>query len=54
MKRIVLISVVLGVVFGGCTGVISGREYTKKDVEKAKKAYETVKKIVELRSTIKE
>lgn len=54
MKRIVLIGLVLGVISTGCTGIISKHEYTKEDVEKAKKAYETVKKIVELKSTIKE
>lgn len=53
MKSLI-VSIVIGFGLVGCTGVISKHEYTKEDVEKAKKAYETVKKIVELKSTIKE
>jgi len=59
MKKLVLATgLVIGLMFTGCTGVISGHTYTKADVEKArvvakkaKEAYEEVKKLARTQST---
>ena len=43
MLKKLMISVVLVCMLSGCTGIVTGHQYTLEDVEKAEKAYLKVK-----------
>ena len=43
MYKVIMTLCVVGLLFSGCTGIVTGHQYTLEDVEKAEKAYIKVK-----------